>query len=98
MRISVVPEELRSLGSRVHAVGADVVATRGVLMGSADGAGAATGVPEAAAAFEDMCSAWSGALARCGGSIEAAGSTAIAAAGLYEFVDNTVMPLFGGGD
>jgi hypothetical protein len=51
VRIAVVPEELRSLGAKVHAVGADVVATRGVLMGAVDGAGAATGVPESAAAF-----------------------------------------------
>jgi hypothetical protein len=98
MRIAVVPEQLRSLGTRVHHAGADVVATRGVLMGAAEGAGAATGVPEAAAAYEDMCAAWSGALGRCGSSIEAAGSAAIAAAGLYELVDSTVMPLLGGGD
>jgi hypothetical protein len=98
MRIAVVPEELRSLGSRVHRVGADVVATRGVLMGAADGAGTATGVPEAAAAYDDMCSAWSGALGRAGRTIEAAGSATTAAAGLYELVDETVMPLLGGGD
>jgi hypothetical protein len=98
VRIAVVPEELRSLGAKVHGIGADVVATRGVLMGAVEGAGAATGVPEAAAAFEDMCAAWSGALGRCGGSIEAAGGAATAAAGLYELVDSTVMPLLGGGD
>jgi hypothetical protein len=98
MRISVVPEELRSLGTRVHAVGADVAATRGVLMGSVEGAGAATGVPEAAAAFDDMCSAWSGALGRSGASIEAAGGAATVAAGLYQLVDSTVMPRLGGGD
>lgn len=98
MRIAVVPEELRSLGAKVHGIGADVAATRGVLMGAVEGAGAATGVPEAAGAFEDMCSAWSGALGRCGASIEAAGGAATAAAGLYELVDTTVMPFLGGGD
>jgi hypothetical protein len=98
MRIEVVPAELRSLGSRVHRVGADVVATRGVLMGAVDGAGAAAGVPEAAAAFDDMCVAWSGALGRAGRSIEAAGSATTTAAAVYEFVDATVMPLLGGGD
>jgi hypothetical protein len=98
MRIAVVPDELRSLGARVNRVGADVTATRSVLMGAVDGAGAATGAPEAAGAFEDMCAAWSGALARSGHSIEAAGGVATAAAGLYELVDSTVMPLLGGGD
>jgi methylmalonyl-CoA mutase cobalamin-binding subunit len=98
MRIAVVPEELRSLGSRVTRTGADVTATRGVLMGAVDGAGAATGVPEAAAAYEDMCAAWAGALARAGHSIEAAGAAATGAAALYELVDATVMPLLGGGE
>lgn len=98
MRIAVVPEELRSLGGRVARTGADVVATRGVLMGSVDGAGAATGVPEAAAAYGEMCDAWSGALGRSGRAIEAAGAAASAAAALYELVDETVMPLLGGGD
>jgi hypothetical protein len=98
MRIAVVPEELRSLGSRVTRTGADVAATRGVLMGAVDGAGAATGVPEAAGAYDDLCAAWSGALARSAHSIEAAGGAATAAAALYELVDSTVMPLLGGGD
>ena len=98
MRISVVPEELRGFGSRIGGVGADVVATRGVLMGSAEGAGAATGSPEAAGAFEDLCSAWSGALARSGAAITATGTAVNAAAALYQLVDSSVMPLLGGGD
>jgi hypothetical protein len=44
-----------------------------------------------------MCSAWSGGLSRSGASIAAAGGAATAAAGLYELVDSTVMPLLGGG-
>jgi hypothetical protein len=98
VRISVVPEELRGFGSRIHGVGADVVATRGVLMGAVEGAGAATGFPEAAGAFEDMCSAWSGALARSGAAIAGTGAAVNAAAAVYQLVDSTVMPLLGGGD
>ena len=98
MRISVVPEELRGFGARVAGVGADVVATRGVLRGAGDGPGPATGLPESAAAFEDMCSAWSGALGRAGASIAATGGAVGAAAAVYQLVDSTVMPLLGGGD
>ena len=98
MRISVVPEELRGFGSRIHGVGADVQATRGVLMGAVEGAGAATGFPEAAGAFEDMCSAWSGALGRSAAAIAGTGAAVDAAAAVYQLVDSTVMPLLGGGD
>ena len=98
MRISVVPEELRGFGSRIHAVGADVTATRGVLFGAVEGAGAATGSPEAAAAFEDMCSAWSGALGRSGAAIAGTGAAVNAAAAVYQLVDSSIMPLLGGGD
>ena len=98
MRISVVPEELRGFGSRIAGVGADVVATRGVLMGAVEGTGAATGFPESAAAFEDMCSAWSDALGRAGASIVATGGAVNVAAAVYQLVDSTVMPLLGVGD
>ena len=98
MRISVVPEELRGLGSTLHALDGDVTATRGVLMGSVQGTGAATGSPEAAAAFEEMCDQWSDALGRSAASIGAAGGAVTAAAALYELVDGTVMPALGIGD
>jgi hypothetical protein len=98
MHIAVVPEELRGLGGRLQSIDGDVAATRGVLMGSVDGAGAATGSPVAAASYGDMCDAWSDALARCAASIGAAGAAAGGAAALYSFVDSTVMPLLGGGD
>src|SRR5918992_5901184 len=95
MRIAVVPAELRGLGARLQALDGEVVATRGVLMGAVDGAGAATGSPEAAAAFEGMCDRWSAALGRSGAAIGAAGGAVTAAAGVYEFVDATVMPALG---
>jgi hypothetical protein len=98
MRIEVVPEELRGLGGRLQSIDADVTATRGVLMGGVDGAGAATGSPVAAASYADMCEAWSGALVRCAASIGAAGTAVNGAAALYQFVDSTVMPLLGGGE
>jgi hypothetical protein len=96
VRISVVPEELRGFGSRIGGVGADVGATRGVLMGAVEGAGAATGSPEAAGAFEDMCSAWSDALGRSSAAITGTGAAVNAAAALYQLVDSSVMPLLGG--
>ena len=69
-----------------------------MLLGAFEGSGAATGFPESAAAFEDMCSAWSGALGRAGASIAATGGAVGAAAAVYQLVDSTVMPLLGGGD
>jgi hypothetical protein len=98
MHIAVVPEELRGLGGRLQSIDGDVAATRGVLMGGVDGAGAATGSPAAAAAFGEMCDAWSDALGRCAASIGAAGVAVNGAAALYQFVDSTVMPFLGGGD
>jgi hypothetical protein len=98
MHIAVVPEELRGLGGRLRSIDADVAATRGVLMGTVDGAGEATGSPVAAAAFAGMCDSWSDALGRCAASIGAAGAAVNGAAMLYQFVDSTVMPLLGGED
>jgi hypothetical protein len=98
MRISVVPEELRGLGGRLQSIEGDVAATRGVLMGSAEGAGAATGSPVAAAAYADMCDSWSDALARCAAAIGGTGAAVNGAAVLYQFVDSSVMPLLGGED
>jgi hypothetical protein len=95
MRIAVVPAELRGLGARLQALDGEVTATRGVLMGAVDGAGAATGSPEAAAAFEAMCDRWSDALGRSANAIGAAGGAVTAAAAVYELVDATVMPALG---
>ena len=92
MDIAVVPEALSSAGSGLAATGAEVDAANATMSAAASGVPGACGFPEPAGAFEELASAWRGAIGRSADGIGGLGSTMSAAAALYVFTDLTAIP------
>jgi Excreted virulence factor EspC, type VII ESX diderm len=92
MEIAVVPEALSSAGSGLTATGAEVDAANATMSAAASGVPGACGFPEPAGAFEELATAWRGAIARSADGVSGLGTTMNAAAALYAFTDLTAMP------
>jgi hypothetical protein len=92
MEIVVVPDALSTAGSGLSATGAEVDAANAIMSAAASGVPGACGFPEPAAAFEELASAWRGALGRTADTVSGLGTTMNAAAAIYLFTDLTAIP------
>ena len=92
MEIAVVPEALSTAGNGLSTTGAEVDAANATMSAAGSGVPGACGFPEPAAAFEELASAWRGALGRTADTVDGLGATMNAAAALYAFTDFTAIP------
>jgi hypothetical protein len=92
MRIEIVPDALAGAGSGLTGTGAQVDAACATLRAAASGVPGACGFPDAAGAFEDFASSWTGAIGRSADGVAGLGTVMQGAAALYRITDALAIP------
>lgn len=92
----VGPSSIVAAGDRVRGSGERIVEVSSEIAMLASAA-QATGHPEPAAAYDEMCGTWNRELFAIGGSIAGLGGATVWAGELYEATDNAISSLFSGG-